>query len=107
VIYFDFDSEQYSTDGELKEYIKALKTYLEAGPARKISIIGHTDNVGETADNEWIGMQRAKSAMKYLVSQGIPEERITLYSKGESEPIAPNTTGEGRKRNRRVEININ
>lgn len=107
VLYFGFDSEKHKTDKALKDYILALKTYLETHPDQKISITGHTDNVGQTTDNEWIGMQRAKNAMKYLVSQGIPKDRITLLSRGEAEPIAPNTTKEGRERNRRVEITVN
>lgn len=107
VLYFGFDSEKHKTDQALKAYITALKTYLNTHPGKKISITGHTDSVGEAADNEWIGMQRAKSAMKYLVTQGIPEDRIVLRSKGEAEPIAPNTTKDGRRRNRRVEIMIN
>ena len=107
VLYFGFDSEKHKTDKALKDYILALKAYLETHSDEKISITGHTDNVGKTTDNEWIGMQRAKNAMKYLVSQGIPGDRITLRSKGETAPIAPNTTREGRERNRRVEITIN
>lgn len=107
ILYFGFDSENPKRDNALRDYIIALKTYLNTYPDKKISITGHTDSVGETEDNAWIGMQRAKSAMKYLIAQGIPEAQILLYSKGETEPIAPNTTKDGRRRNRRVELMIN
>lgn len=107
VIYFNFDSEKQKSDAALKEYITALTAYIDRNPSRTISITGHTDNMGEPDANRWVGMQRAKSAMKYLVSQGISEERIRVYSRGENNPIAPNTTKDGRKRNRRVEITIN
>ena len=107
VIYFDFDSDKYQADHELESYITDLKSFLNAYPERKIHVIGHTDNVGETSDNEWIGMQRAKNAMQYLIAEGISENRILPLSKGEAEPITSNTTNEGRRQNRRVEIIIN
>jgi len=107
VLYFEFDSERHRKDKAFKLYITNLKTYLNTEPGKTLNIIGHTDNVGEASDNEWIGMQRAKSAMKYLISQGIPKERIQVFSKGETEPLASNSTKEGRRRNRRVEITVN
>lgn len=107
ILYFEFDSERHRKDKAFKLYITNLKTYLNTEPGKTLNIIGHTDNVGEASDNEWIGMQRAKSAMKYLVSQGIPTERIQVFSKGETEPLASNSTKEGRRRNRRVEITVN
>ncbi len=107
VLYFKFDSERHRRDNEFKLYITNLKTYLNTEPEKTLNVIGHTDNVGEASDNEWIGMQRAKSAMKYLISQGIPKERIQVFSKGETEPLASNTTKEGRRQNRRVEIIVN
>ena len=107
VLYFDFDSESHKTDEAFKHYITTVIAYLEANPEKKLNITGHTDSVGEKADNEWIGMQRARNAMKYMIKQGIPEERIRVLSRGETEPIASNTTKEGRMQNRRVEITIN
>ena len=107
VLYFDFDSKNYKTDRELKQYIATLKTYLNTHPGKKITITGHTDSVGETEDNEWIAMQRAGNAMEYFVSEGIPKERIALLSRGETDPVASNATDEGRRRNRRVEITVN
>lgn len=107
VLYFGFDSETHKTDTDLQEYIAALKAYLKAHPDKKVGVTGHTDNTGEAARNEQIGLQRARNAMEYLVAQGIPEENIIVSSKGEAIPIASNSTKEGRRRNRRVEITVN
>ncbi|MCK5368250.1 MAG: OmpA family protein, partial [Cyclobacteriaceae bacterium] len=60
----------------------------------------------ETSNYE-LGLRRAAYAKKYIVEYGIPESSITVASKGESSPIAKNTTKSGRAENRRTEIEIN
>lgn len=106
-LYSTFASEGFEPDNTLQAYAIELKAYLEKYPDKKVTITGHTDNVGEEIDNDWIGMERAKSAMKYLISQGIPAEKLQALSKGETSPIADNTTKEGRQQNRRIEITVN
>lgn len=65
---------------------------------------GHTDAVGSVHYNYQLGERRAKAVNEYLVSKGIPPNRLVISSRGETEPIASNATAEGRRHNRRVEM---
>ncbi|GIX47261.1 MAG: hypothetical protein KatS3mg131_1472 [Candidatus Tectimicrobiota bacterium] len=67
-------------------------------------IVAHTDATGSDAYNLRLSQRRAEAVRDYLTSQGISPNRITLEWKGKAEPVAPNTTREGRARNRRTEI---
>ena len=71
-----------------------------------IEISGHTDNVGSAASNIRVSEARAKAVVDYLINNGIPTSRLTYKGYGFDEPIAPNTTEEGRQLNRRVEFKI-
>ena len=75
-------------------------------PAIKIKIIGHTDNVGTDANNIILSKGRADAVRKYLISKGINEKRLETQGAGKSMPVAPNTTEEGRTKNRRVAFTI-
>lgn len=106
VLYAGFGSKTFKPDNTLNAYAIELKNYLAKHPSKYVEIIGHTDSNGEAEANEWYGKERAKSVMNYFVSQGIDAEKLTISSKGETDPIAPNTTKEGQRLNRRIEINI-
>ena len=87
--------------GELAEKVKAdnRRPYIE--------VEGHTDSTGPEAYNEQLGMQRAVAVRDYLYqSQGIPLHAISVFSFGETQPIADNGTQDGRARNRRVVIKV-
>ncbi len=75
-------------------------------PDYKLTISGHTDNVGEENNNQQLSERRAKSCFDYLISNGSPISKISYVGYGESQPIADNTTREGRSMNRRVEFNL-
>ena len=68
--------------------------------------VGHTDSIGTEQYNMGLSQRRANTVKEYLVSKGIPANRIYAEGKGESDPIASNATREGRAQNRRVEIEI-
>ena len=68
--------------------------------------MGHTDSVGSEAYNQKLSLARAESVKTYMVSQGLPAAKVRVEGKGESSPIAPNDTEEGRAKNRRVEITV-
>ncbi|MDX2052466.1 MAG: OmpA family protein [Polyangiaceae bacterium] len=74
---------------------------------KRITVEGHTDSVGSDQNNQRLSQERADSVREFLVSQGIDPQKITAIGKGEAEPVAENTTPEGRANNRRVEIIIN
>jgi len=77
---------------------------LKEQPNLRASIVGHTDSDGSDAYNLGLSKRRAESVRNYLVSQGIAAARLTADWKGEREPVAPNTTAEGKAQNRRVVI---
>ena len=81
--------------------------YCEADPSvTEFYIDGHTDSVGTRADNYVLSENRAKEVTKYLVSKGLPEERIKVRWHGERYPTVHNTSVAGRAKNRRVTIRL-
>ena len=72
----------------------------------KIEIGGHTDNVGSDADNLKLSQQRAEAIRQYLIKKGIQPARVIAKGYGASEPVADNSTNEGRQNNRRTEVKI-
>lgn len=105
LIYFPFNSSKKEMDIKVDGYLQQLSTRLQNSD-EKIHIIGHTDNVGDAKVNYNIGRQRAKKIRDILISSGVSRGKITVFSKGETEPIATNETEEGRQKNRRTEIKI-
>ena len=71
-----------------------------------LKLAGHTDNVGNDANNMRLSKDRAESVKAYLVSQGANPSRIEATGYGETQPIATNKTAAGRQKNRRVEFTI-
>lgn len=72
----------------------------------KISVSGHTDNIGPKSVNQQLSVARAQAVKDYLVKKGISDSAITVAGYGEDKPIASNDTSEGRQKNRRVEFEI-
>lgn len=91
--------KSYSELEELTEYMK-LKGDLV------VEIAGHTDDIGDDESNIKLSEARATTVRNYLILQGILPERIIAKGYGEMQPIAPNSTPEGRQRNRRTEVRI-
>ena len=88
----------------LDQMVGQLKTNTNAV---WIEIEGHTDNVGDQATNERIGMERAEEVKRYLYTQHqIPLHKINVISYGEEKPVAPNNTRAGRAQNRRVVVRV-
>jgi outer membrane protein OmpA-like peptidoglycan-associated protein len=77
---------------------------LNQNPDLKISIEGHTDNVGTPQSNQILSESRAKSVMNALVSKGISAGRLKYKGWGQTKPIADNASEDGKAKNRRVEI---
>ena len=87
----------------LDQVATALRT-LAGG--QTLVIEGHTDSVGTSDYNRRLAEARAEAVRAYLVSRGVPPDEVVAVPKGEDEPVAPNSTAEGRANNRRVEIVI-
>ncbi len=81
---------------------ESLKKY----PGRNVEVSGHTDNVGSLASNNELSQARAISVAKILVGEGVEKSRVQVFGAGPTQPIASNSTEEGRQANRRVEIKL-
>lgn len=103
---FSFGNQSFRPTPELIEYVLELKSYLGQYPNKKIYVTGHTDSEGDETYNYNIGLQRAQFVKDFLISQEIESYKIISNSKGETEPIADNSTREGKSINRRIEIII-
>jgi len=103
-IYFDFNSCDVNS-----RFYQGIDKFIENLAKTKqynVLITGHTDDVGSDEDNNKLGLCRANSLKKYILSKGIVETRIKVNSKGEKIPIADNSTDEGAAKNRRVVLNL-
>lgn len=84
----------------LDEDIALMKTR----PKMTITIVGHTDSMGDASYNQKLSQDRANAVMQYLIQKGVAADRMQAVGKGESVPIADNKTEAGRAQNRRIEI---
>jgi len=101
---FDFDRAVLKPEAQRE--LAAEVQELKDNPSFTADIVGHTDSVGSDAYNERLSQRRATAVQNFFVSQGITANRLRVAWKGEREPIAPNTTAEGRAQNRRVEVTL-
>jgi OOP family OmpA-OmpF porin len=83
--------------------IRKFATYLLRNKDSKVLIEGHTDNVGSKKKNLILSQKRAEAVADMLVALGVNPNRITTIGRGESMPIASNSTEEGKRKNRRIE----
>lgn len=79
---------------------------LQSQPDLRLTVAGHTDSRGDDAYNRDLSQRRAAAVKRFLVDAGVDGERIDAVGFGESEPVADNTTTEGRAMNRRVEFRL-
>jgi OmpA-OmpF porin, OOP family len=103
-LYINFDSGKYELKPEMKGTIDQIIALLKENEDLKVSIEGHTDNVGQPAANKTLSEQRARSVMNAVVEGGVDASRISAVGWGQERPIADNRGEEGRAKNRRVEI---
>ena len=101
---FDFDKSVLKSEGKAK--LKDLVAKIKDINLEVVIAVGHTDSVGTDAYNQKLSERRAEAVKAFLVSLGIPKNRIYTEGKGESEPVADNKTAAGRAKNRRVEVEV-
>lgn len=97
---YDLDIVKLNEDQKSK--LDEVYIILDEYPELNLEVIGHTCSVGKNSINERIGLKRAEEVKNYLIQKGIPSERISSSSKGESDPLTDNKTEESRKLNRRI-----
>jgi len=103
-LYINFDAGKSDIKPESRPIVDQVVALLKGNPDLKLSIEGHTDNVGTPQDNKTLSEQRAKSLMNAIVGQGIAAARLSAVGWGQDRPIADNRSEDGRAKNRRVEI---
>jgi outer membrane protein OmpA-like peptidoglycan-associated protein len=103
-ILFEFDKSLVKKEsfGELESIVNLL----EMNPTYKLSLQGHTDAVGTEAYNVGLSKNRVNAVRDFLVMNGIAAERIIIKHHGEGKPVATNDNADGRKSNRRVDVEI-
>jgi outer membrane protein OmpA-like peptidoglycan-associated protein len=103
-VFFDFDKATLKPAAQ--QELASVVQELQANPTLRVELVGHADATGSEAYNLGLSRRRAEAVRNFLVARGIAADRFQLAWKGESEPIAPNTTKAGRAQNRRVEITL-
>jgi OOP family OmpA-OmpF porin len=102
MVWFDFEKAelkpQYHSD------LDDVAAVLKNNPGVSVTLKGHTCDMGPESFNAPLSQSRAQAVMDYLVTQGVPKDRISVKGYGSSMPAASNATKEGRAKNRRVEI---
>jgi len=103
---FDFNKATLKPEGKtaIRELADKIKT--KGAQVVDIDVIGHTDSVGPEEYNQQLSIRRATSVKDFMVSEGIDAGIIDVSGQGELNPVASNSTAEGRALNRRVEIQI-
>jgi outer membrane protein OmpA-like peptidoglycan-associated protein len=101
-----FDTNKFNLRDESIAELQKLVDFLTLNPTLHIEVSGHTDNVGNDAANQVLSENRAKAVCQYLVNHSIDAARLSYKGYGKTQPIAPNTTDDGRQKNRRTEIKI-
>ena len=104
---FPRSSNEVMTQGrdKLRQLAEILKSSV---PGKKILVEGHAsrERAGQEAHNQLISEKRARSVAAELALYGVPEKNLTFRGLGATQPVQSNTTEEGRRHNRRVEVKV-
>ena len=101
-----FATNSSTISSRFTDTLDSIASVLKEYPDSNITVSGHTDSTGNDAINNPLSVNRANSVANYLKQQGVASSRITAVGYGSKQPIASNSTSEGRAQNRRVEIKI-
>ena len=107
-IFFEFDSAKLTTTSRenMAGVADIFKNAVAKSPTARVEIQGHTDSKGSAAYNQKLSLRRAEAVKEYLVSQGVPASMLSTKGFGAAQPVAPNTTEQGRAMNRRIDFVI-
>jgi outer membrane protein OmpA-like peptidoglycan-associated protein len=101
-----FDTDSSVLKPRALDSINQLADIIKKYPEDRLVVVGHTDDRGTTEYNERLSLQRAQAVKLQMASRGVPAASMEAMGQGESQPAAPNTTDDGRAKNRRVELHI-
>ncbi len=103
-LYINFETGKADIKPESQKTIDQVVEMLKSNPLLKISIEGHTDNVGTAQSNQTLSENRAKAVLHAINAAGIDKTRLLSKGWGQTKPITDNKTEDGKAKNRRVEI---
>jgi general secretion pathway protein A len=103
-IHFKLNSNEI--DDASYETLDRIALFLKQNPGQSVAVRGYTDSTGAVSYNQSISQFRANAVKSYLIGKGARPERLQVYAMGPEDPIASNETAEGRRLNRRVEIDF-
>ncbi len=101
-----FDVDRSDVKPEAGNSIAKAAEVLVKYPDTYITVEGHTDSTGKPEYNQLLSERRADAVRDLLVKDGVPPSRMSVKGYGESDPVADNSTPEGRQSNRRVQLEI-
>ena len=99
-----FDTSKSDIKPESEAALKEIVKLLQADPALKVWVVGHTDNTGAEEMNVTLSQARAAAVVKALAGMGVAPARLGSHGAGPYAPVSENKTDEGRAKNRRVEL---
>jgi outer membrane protein OmpA-like peptidoglycan-associated protein len=99
-----FDFNKYTLKPETREKLAKVSGILLAYPGLTLQVEGYTDNIGSDEYNQKLSEERAGTVRDYLVSQGVAQPNITAMGYGKNDPVADNSSNDGRAQNRRVQM---
>ncbi|WP_299254691.1 OmpA family protein [uncultured Cytophaga sp.] len=101
-----FATNSYELEEKSLVELNKLINFININPKQPIELSGYTDNIGSTESNMKLSMMRAKAVYDYLISKGVKSTFISYKGYGATNPVADNTSEEGRQKNRRLEIKV-
>jgi len=102
----EFESGSVTLTPAGLQILEDMTSALQRIGDKPVTIIGHTDNVGNPSANLMLSNQRAEAVKQYLIDHGIDAARLSTAGKGDRDPIATNETSKGRMRNRRIKFSV-
>jgi outer membrane protein OmpA-like peptidoglycan-associated protein len=102
----NFETNSFTVDGPSQAVLATAVDVLQAFPESTVEIAGHADNRGSASTNMELSLQRAEAVARFLVDNGVANDRLTAKGYGDTMPIADNATPEGQRSNRRIEFHV-
>ena len=106
ILKVNFAPGKYNVSDDLVNDLQNFALFLKENRGYEVIIYGYTDSLGSAVSNKKLSLNRANAVREALTRYGIKRTSLTTIGKGEADPIADNTTKEGRAQNRRIEVEL-
>lgn len=101
-----FDTDKYDIKQSFKPTLDSVAKVINKYDKTLVQVVGHTDSTGSLSHNQQLSAKRAENVALYLKLRNVAPNRVSSYGAGPNQPIADNSTANGRELNRRVEITL-